>query len=331
MNPIKTSLQKPFTVSARPYAPPREGTFKSSFGGGKNCASLTRAQVRGRSFGLLFSVVLILLLPSLSKAQQSVEQTITKTAQFTDPSGANNKFHALNINGSVTVEAYNGNTVKLTITEHLEGTNSEIGQAKEDLTFKLEKRGDVILAYLDAPFIDLNYDDGDIDYHVDYDSDDYSFRYDIHALVPRNILLEASTMNEGSVKINGSFKEVEARNLNGDLILKHVTSQTVATTLNGDITVVFEKTPPRDSKFKTLNGDIDITVPENLSADIYFESLRGNFYTNFQHFERLNQDGDSNNGLVKYVIGSFTPIRIGDGDVELRFDVLNGDVYLRKQ
>lgn len=291
-----------------------------------------RTNFKKTTFGLIL-LNLLLSLSTILKAQESYEQTITKTAQFQNASNAGNKFQVLNINGSVTIEAYNGNTVKLTAAKHYEGSQSEIEQAKRDFTVELVRKGNTIFAYLDAPFVDVDFDGDDMDYDFnDMDNDrDYEFNIDIHALVPRHILVEASTMNEGSVTVIGSFKNIHANNLNGDLKLKDITSKVSARTLNGDIDVVYTERPTADSEFNTLNGHIDVTVPANLSADIYFKSLHGDFYTNFKDFKRLNEDGDAEFGLVKYVVGSFTPIRIGRGDVELRFKVLNGDVYLRKQ
>ncbi|HET6528352.1 MAG TPA: DUF4097 family beta strand repeat-containing protein [Balneolaceae bacterium] len=279
-------------------------------------------------------VIAFFLQPTHLSAQD-FSQTITKTAQFADPSDAGNKFRVLNINGSVIIEAYDGEMIELTVTESIEGSDSEIERAKEELEYKLERKGNLILAYLDAPFITLEYDEDGISYHINRDDNDYHFTYNLHVRVPRGILIEASTMNNGDVSITGSFKKIEARNLNGDVELKSITSPTFASTLNGDVTVSFAKTPPDDSEFKTLNGTIDVAIPENLSADIYFKSLMGDFYTDFEDLKRLQPEvqksSHSDHSVTTYRVDKFSPIRIGDGDIDLRFKVLNGDVYLRKR
>jgi hypothetical protein len=292
----------------------------------------------GLRVGLLAAIFIfaLLLQPPISKAQD-FSQTITKTAQFADPSNTGNKFRIINVNGSITIETYDGETVELIVTEHIEGSNSELEQAKEELEYRLERKGNLILAYLDAPFITLEFDEDEINYCISRDNDDHDYRFshDVHIRVPQGISLEASTMNEGAVNITGSFKKIEARNLNGDVELKDITSQTFASTLNGDVTVSYQKAPSADSEFKTLNGTIDVTVPENLSADIYFKSLRGDFYTNFENLQRLEpqvqKSTHSNHSATIYRIDKFSPVRIGDGDIDLRFEVLNGEVYLRKR
>ncbi|HEX6982521.1 MAG TPA: DUF4097 family beta strand repeat-containing protein [Balneolaceae bacterium] len=310
--------------------------LKNYFYPGKAKVPLGEGGLGGLIKAITFALtvlLLVLLRPSTSSAQ-GFSQTITKTAQFPDLSDAGNKFRIINVNGSVTIEAYGGETIELTVTEHVEGSDSEVEQAKEELEYRLERKGSLILAYLDAPFITLEYDEDGINYCINRDDNDYRFTHDVHIRVPRGILVEASTMNNGDLSITGTFKKIEARNLNGDVELKSITSQTFASTLNGDVTVSYQKAPSADSEFKTLNGTIDVTVPKNLSADIYFESLMGDFYTNFENLQRLEPEVQksthSDHSATIYRIDKFSPVRIGDGDIDLRFEVLNGEVYLRK-
>lgn len=285
-----------------------------------------------------YTLTAILLLSSISLATvqaQSFNRTIHKTAVFADKSDADNKFRIMNINGSVTIEAYSGDTIELTVDEEIKGNDAEIEKGKKELEYKLERRGNLILAYLDAPFISLKYEGDEIHYRVDRDKDSYRFVHNVHLRVPRGILLEGSTINNGVLAISGDFKKVKASNVNGALKLQQMTSQTRASTVNGDITVSYDKAPAKDSEYHTVNGKIEIFMPENLSADIYFESLHGDLYTDFENIQRLtpqiNKKTDTTHSGTKYRVDKTSPFRIGNGGPKLRFQVLNGDVYLRKQ
>jgi hypothetical protein len=290
----------------------------------------------GRKISLLTLLVLVLCFykPVLSNAQD-FKRTITKSASFSDHSAPDNKFKLMNINGSVTIEAYKGDSIELTVEEQIQGSDSEIEQANHELEYKLKRRGNLILGYLDAPFVTIKFKDGKVHYNVNRNDDDYQFIHEVHVKVPKNILLEASTVNKGEVRITGDFKKVEASNVNGPLNLKHLTSQTIATTVNGDISTSYDKAPDTDCKFQTVNGTIEVFMPENLSADIFFESMHGDLYTDFENVSRLKPEvkkqQHSTHSKVTYRVDKFSPLRIGNGGPKLSFEVLNGDVYIRQQ
>ena len=270
-----------------------------------------------------------------SSQAQDFTQTINKTAKFADPADAGNKFIIKNINGSVSIEAYEGNTIQLSIKEVIRGNSSEVEQGKQELEYKLERRGNLIFAYLDAPFINVNFENGEINFCMNRRDEDYQFTHDVTVRVPRGILLEGSTINKGTVMIAGNFREVSAHNVNGDVELEHMTSKTKANTVNGDITITYDEAPDQDSEYHTVNGTIEVYMPDDLSADVYFKSMHGDLYTDFENVTRLtpqvNKETDSHGSAITYRLDKFSPLRIGSGGTQLRFQVLNGDVYIRKQ
>ncbi|MCW9708348.1 DUF4097 family beta strand repeat-containing protein [Fodinibius salsisoli] len=270
--------------------------------------------------------------PSFSRAQD-VSRTIHKTAAFVDQADPHNKFSIMNINGSVSVEAYDGTTIQLTVAETIKGSAQKITQAEEELTYKLERRGNHILAYLDAPFVTVKIKGRDVSYSIQRADEDYEFNHDVRVKVPRDILLNGSTINGGMLKVVGPFKEVKASNINGGLDLQQLTSLTEASTVNGDIDISYARAPKESCSYKTVNGTIDIHMPNDLSADVYFKSLHGDLYTDFE-VEKLKPEvrkqDDSHATAIQYRVDKFSPVRIGAGGPKLTFNVLNGDVYLRK-
>lgn len=278
---------------------------------------------------LIFSVCLLSV-----AAGQSAQRTITKSARFDDINDKKNRFIIKNLHGDVSVKAYDGETVDLTINEVIEGTSSEIKQAQTELEYVLERDRNFIVAYLTAPFIKVRKSEGHFGYNVNMKDRNYQFTHHITVRVPQNVLLEASTVNRGILSVTGRFPAINAGNVNGDIILKNIVSTTSVSTVNGDIEITFAKPPTTDSKYHTVNGRMDIYFPANLSADIYFSSLHSDLYSDFDKITRLSpevqKENSSNGRTVSYRIDNSTPIRIGNGGPKLNFEVLNGDVYLRK-
>lgn len=291
-------------------------------------------RLRSMVQGLLLLTALILLNPAILSAQDFT-RTITKTAEFTDSNDSGNKFRVININGPVTIEAYDGKTIELMADEEISGTEAEIEQARQELNYRLERRGNLILAWLDAPFTTLRIDGDDVHYNINRQDGSYEFIHNVRVRVPRGILLEGSTVNKGTLKISGDFREVEASNVNGALDLQHMTSITRASTVNGDITVTYDKSPTKGSEYQTVNGTIKVYTPEDLSVDVYFKSMHGDLFTDFKNIQRLkpqvSKETHSSRSATTYRVDKSTPIRINDGGPKLSFKVLNGDVYLHKQ
>ena len=301
-------------------------------------ASYKLATVRGITFAfVILCLVLSLVLQTNPAKAQSFTRTITKKAAFANQSNPENKFIIKNINGSVSIEAYNGNTIELTVNEKISGSSDEIEKGKKELSYKLEHDGNLIFAYPNAPYITISRDGDDIDFRMRLYSDkhDYRFTDNVTVRVPRGILVDGSTVNKGKLTIDGSFKKVEASNVNGALELHHMTSETHASTVNGDITINYDRAPDNDSEYHTINGTINLNIPDDLSADVYFQSMHGDLYTNFNNIKRLKPEvlkqSHTNSGRITYQVDKTTPIRIGQGGPKLQFEVLNGDVYIRKQ
>lgn len=270
-------------------------------------------------------------------AQQASEKTLTRSARFADAGGASNALYLRNINGSVEVTGYDGQEVRITARRTFRGSASELRLAEEEMELVVEEDGDRVLVYLDAPFIELRKrGNGSVSYRVDRDSnhDDYEFIYDITVEVPREVMVDASTMNRGDLRIAGTRGTVKAGNLNGNLELEDLTGTTHARTLNGDISARYRQSPSEDSEYHTLNGRIEVYYPAGLDADIHFKSLRGELYTDFEDVTRLQAKVDESSRTsgrtTRYRVNRNSPVRIGDGGPVFRFEVLNGDVYIRK-
>ncbi|MDR8390526.1 DUF4097 family beta strand repeat-containing protein [Aliifodinibius sp. S!AR15-10] len=296
--------------------------FKSPFEGG----------LRGMTIGLL----ILLLVPFKTLHSQNNSDTIQEVAEFTNLQNPENILQVFNINGSVTVEGYNGKEIQITAQKTIEANRKEdVNRGLNEMQLIVEEQADQVLIYLEAPFIQVKKSNGKISYCIDDWDQEYDFKFDINIKLPLKMNLNISTINRGSVAIHNMMaRELIASNVNGEIELNEISGTTRATTLNGDIRARYHSSPTDNSKYETINGTIEVFYPEDLAADIRFESMHGDLYTDFQDITRLNtrleESKDRNNGTTSYRVDQFAPVRIGAGGPEYRFQVLNGDVYIKR-
>ena len=282
---------------------------------------------------VLIGLVTILILPFIASAQDYT-QTIKRSAAFENTNADGNKLSVYNLHGSVTVEGYEGEEILITAIQEVNGTDREVELAKEELSLLVEQEGNLVLIYIDAPFITLNRKGDRIRYRMDRWDDDYKFLFDITVRVPKNTQIYASTINRGTVYVESTTQQVSASNVNGSIELRNISGGTKAHTVNGDITAIYAESPGSDSDYQTINGTIEVNYPESLSADIRFKSMHGDLYTDFKNTKRLqaqvSKDINSRRGKTTYRLDRFAPIRIGAGGPTYSFEVLNGDVYVKQ-
>lgn len=282
--------------------------------------------------------LLILLLLPLYLSAQEFSQTINRSAAFKNQNDPNNELRIYNVNGSVTVEGYEGSEIKITALQEVKGSTEEVELAKDELSLRVQEEGDLVLVYIDAPFITLKRKSDRFHYQIDrwdnWGKEDYRFLFDITVMVPEETHIHASTINKGMVTIRNTNQRVHASNVNGEVMLKDISGPTDAHTVNGDITATYLKSPDKDSEYQTVNGTIKVNYPEDLSADVKFKSMHGDLYTDFKNIERLQAQVEKNTRIkgsrTTYRLDRFAPIRIGNGGPVFNFEVLNGDVYVQR-
>ncbi len=278
----------------------------------------------------------LVIIPFQAVTAQHYTETITKEAQFQNPDNPDNRLLVYNINGSVSVEGYDGQEVKITAQKKLENiAQQKADQTLEELKFVVEENGDQVLVHLDAPFIEVKKAGGQVSYRIDDWDRDYDFVVDITIKVPSDLNLDISTINNGKVSIaDVTPEELIATNVNGAVELTNISGRTQTRTVNGDIRASYTVSPSDDSSYETLNGTIEVLFPENLSADIRFKSFHGDLYSNFENIKRLSSEiatsKEDDGNSTAYRINKFSPIRIGNGGPTFSFEVLNGDVYIKQ-
>jgi len=282
----------------------------------------------------IVKIIIAFICFSNSINAQEFKETITKELSFKNKS-SENLIIVDNVYGSIEVEGYNGNTIKIEVDKKIKGLNTRsLEQGKKEIGIKIVEKGNYIYVYLDSPYTVFDIETGRFSHNEHNSRRNYNYLLNFKIKVPMKTNIELKAINNGNIYVkNINATQIVVKNINGAITLDNVSGQTYANALNKDINITYTKNPKDESSYYSLNGDIKIIVKEKLNADISFKTLNGDFYTNFETSKL-----DSETSLkeikgrkgIKYKLNSRERFKIGNGGVKLNFDVLNGDVIIKR-
>jgi len=276
------------------------------------------------------ALVIVLLIGITATAEDfrlEEKEEIQKILKFKDPAKPK-ELQVDNIFGSINVEGYSGEEVKLIAHKTIRGRNAEkIQKAKEEVQLKINEEGNTIELYVDGPFRCSEGRRGS------WRDPGYEVQFDFELKVPRKTSLYLTTVNDGDIKVKNVEGEFEIKNVNGRIEMEEVTGAVQAHTVNGKVKVLFSRNPESDCSFRTINGDLEVAFCPDLSADLRLKTFNGEAYTDFQVTYLPAEQAVSERQQGKYVYRSnrFFSVRVGKGGPEIKFDTLNGDILVNKR
>ncbi len=296
--------------------------------------------------------VWVLMIVSTQLGAQSFTEKITKELSF-EKRSADNAIMVANINGNIKIEGYSGDKILLEVTKSINAKTTErLEKGKIQVQLGMIDRADTIMFFVKGTGAEFgrkadhknnnsvysngwgytwccngNKDCDECNCRVDYD-----FKMDFVLKVPSSVHLIVSTINDGNITIQNVGGVVKADNINGSINLKDLIREATASTINGDVDVVYSANPVKDCRFFTLNGDINAWFQKGLAASMRFESFNGSFYTNIDNLEQLPAKVEKKTMAdgVKYKVNG-NRFKIGSGGALLDFETFNGDVYLKEK
>jgi len=246
---------------------------------------------------------------------------------------ANSTFALYNINGRIQVEGYDGDKVIIEVDKTISGkTESIVEEGKKEFKLAFEQKADSVIAYISEPW-DSRPNRNQERYN-DHKKIDYHYNMDFVIKIPKSLNLHASTVNGGDVVIKNVEGILEVTNVNGKIDIENAKNTSQVHTVNGGITVNYLNNPTNASSYRTINGDIKVTFKNDLAADLSFKSMHGEFYTDFENVEKLaseiHENTQKRGNSTAFKIDSKTSVRIGNGGKKIKFETLNGNVYIKK-
>ncbi|HTI93394.1 MAG TPA: hypothetical protein VL727_22505 [Puia sp.] len=238
------------------------------------------------------------------------------------------------LEGSINVEGYAGDKVVLEIDKVISAKTTELVETgKKEFKLEFEQKSDSIIVYIAEPYDTRPHSD-----RQRYNNErriEYRCQLQFTVKVPYDMSLDIRTVNNGSLSIQDVNGSLKAHNVNGGITIKNAKGATEARTINGGVTVNYLSVPTDSSSYYTLNGTLEVTYPAALSANIQFKSMNGAFYTDFENTEPLPlfvvKNVENAGKGTMYRLDVARRIKFGNGGTVLKFETMNGNIYVKKQ
>ena len=252
--------------------------------------------------------------------------------EFTVQKASSTVLAIYNLEGSIDIQGYAGDKVVLEIDEVIRASSQqELETGKKEFKLGFDQKDDSIIVYTAEPYDTRPGIRRWNDKHIDY-----RCQLEFTVKVPYDMNLDIRTVNKGRLAISDVGGSLKANNVNGAITIKNARGTTDARTINGGVTINYITVPPDTSSYYTLNGTLDITYPNDLSADVQFKSMNGSLFTDYENTETLpvavvkHVEKGSKHGTL-YRLDVARRVKFGKGGRVLKFETMNGDIYIKKQ
>lgn len=238
-------------------------------------------------------------------------QTADETEKFDQsyPLNASGKVSLSNVNGSIIVEAWDRNEVKVEYTK-----TADSKERLSEVEVKITSRPDSLS-------VETNYDNWKQNNGSDRWHNGGKLQVDFHLMVPRGASLnEIETVN-GSVTVSNFVNFIKISAVNGAVNAANLRGTANLSTVNGEVRADFDRLETGSKiVLSTVNGHVNLTIPSDSSATINADSLNGNISNDFGLPVRKG----------KYV-GRDLYGRLGAGDVRIKLDSVNGALAIGRK
>lgn len=260
--------------------------------------------------GLMLSGEDSLPISTVNNYTDSVFTNITafdETERFeqTYPLNANGTVSVSNVNGSIAVETWDRNEVKL---EYVKTADTK--ENLDDAQIRIDARKDAFTVETEYEAIKnrtaKTYKKLEVEYRL---------------TVPRNAVLnEIETVN-GSVSIANAANLTKASAVNGEVRGTNLRGTANLSTVNGTVVANFDQlqTGGRIS-LNTVNGTVDLMIPSDANATIKADTVNGNITNDFGLPVRKGE-----------YVGRDLYGKIGSGDVRIHLNSVNGALSIKRK
>ena len=232
----------------------------------------------------------------------------TENFEKTYPLNSNGRVNVSNVNGSITVEAWDRNEVKLQYTK--------VADSKErlaDVEIRIDSRADYFS-------VETDYDN----WKKDKGTNSWKsgkLNVEFRLMVPRGAVLnEVETVN-GSVAVSNFTNFTRVSAVNGSVKGSNLRGTARLSTVNGEVVADFDRLETGSKiSLDTVNGKVNLVIPSDSNATVKADSLNGNISNDFGLPVRKG----------KYV-GRDLYGKLGTGEVQIRLNSVNGGLSIGRK
>lgn len=225
------------------------------------------------------------------------------------PISANGRVLVSNVNGSIVVEAWDRNEVRLEAIK-----TADTKEALADVQLKIDSRADYFS--VEADYDSWRRDRGEKGWK-NRGRLDVQFKLS----VPRTAVLDDIETVNGSVTVSNFTNITKASAVNGNVNATNLRGTAYLETVNGEVAADFDRLEPSSKiSLETVNGRVNLVLPSDANATLRAESLNGNIKNDFGLPVRKG----------KYV-GYDMYGRVGSGEVQIRLESVNGPLTVSRK
>jgi hypothetical protein len=255
-------------------------------------------------------------LPLSTFQNQTLNQVISEKAGYeterfeqTYPFSSNGKISISNINGSITVEAWDKNEIKLESVK-----NGESKERLAEVKLKIDA-GQTLFS------VETDYGSWQNGRNGNWGKNGGNIQVDFHLYVPKNAYLDEIETINGTVNISNMQNFTKASAVNGEVRAVNLRGSADISTVNGTTVAEFDSLQSTDKiALSTVNGRVNLAIPSDADATIKAETVNGGINNEF--------------GLPvkkgKYV-GRDLYGKLGTGTVKISLESVNGPLNITRK
>ena len=244
-----------------------------------------------------------------TEAAKIVQMDETERFEQIYPLSANGRVSVSNVNGSITIDTWERNEVKL-----------EAVKTADDKS-KLSEVEIQIDAQKDFLKIETNYDSWKSDGGNRGWKNYGRLSVEYHLTVPKNAVLDEIETVNGSVNITNSNNLTKASTVNGTVNANNLRGTANLSTVNGNVEANFDQLQSSSKiTLETVNGRVNLTIPSDSDATVKADTVNGSIVNDFGLPVRKGQ-----------YVGKDLYGKIGSGEVQIRLNSVNGGLSIKRK
>ena len=233
----------------------------------------------------------------------------TERFEQTYPLSANGRVSVSNVNGSITIDTWDRNEVKLEAVK-----TADDKEKLADVEIRIDARKDSI-------DIETNYDSWNRNNGSGWKRNNGNLTVDYRLTVPRNAVLNDIETVNGSVNITNSNNLTKASTVNGQVIATNLRGTAELSTVNGTIDANFDQLQSSSRiNLNTVNGQVNLVIPSDANATVRADTLNGQITNDFGLPVRKGE-----------YVGRDLYGRIGSGEVQIKLNSVNGGLHIKRK
>lgn len=254
---------------------------------------------------LVAGVALLAMLTSGARTQ--TQEKLREEFHQTYPLAADGRVNLENINGSVRINAWDRNEVKVDAIK-IAYTRERLQEAK----IEISANGNSIYIKTDYP-----------DFNQTFTNDRYGrvenpATVEYTLTVPRGARIDSVELINGGLDLSGLTGDVKASSINGRLTARGLTGEAKLSTINGSLDATFDRLDAtKPISLNSVNGGVRLTLPSDSNAELKADTVHGGINNDFGLPVRKG----------KYV-GRNLAGRLGQGGPRIRLSNVNGSISI---